>query len=104
MRLTLEEIRSKEVVNIIDGSCFGFADDIIIDTETKQVIALIMKGESELFGLLGREEDISVPWECIDTIGKDIILVKTDQKRPPKERKDNSLRKIFNNLLNLIAK
>ncbi len=104
MRLTLEEIRRKEVVNIIDGSCFGFADDIVIDTETKQVIALVMKGESKFFGLLHEENEISVPWENIDTIGRDTILVKTDQKRTPKQPKANIFCKILNNLIELVAK
>lgn len=96
MQLTLEEICEKEVVNIADGSCFGYADDILIDTETKEVVAIIIKGRQRLFGLLGREEDISISWNRIDTIGKDIILVKTEQKRRAYGRKDNIFQKILN--------
>ncbi len=104
MRLTLEEIRKKEVVNLTDGTCFGFTDDIVIDTETKQVIALVMKGETGIFGIFSAEEKISVPWEKIDTIGRDTILVKTDQKIPQKRRSNNVFRRILNYLLEIGAK
>lgn len=78
MKITLEEIRRKAVVNTLDGVCFGYADDLVADTETKLVLALLIRGRPKLFGILGREEDILIPWEKIDTIGKDAILVKTE--------------------------
>ncbi|MBQ7874017.1 MAG: YlmC/YmxH family sporulation protein [Oscillospiraceae bacterium] len=96
MRLTLEEIRRKEVVNIIDGTCFGFADDVAIDTETKKIVEIIIRGRLRLFGLLGKEEDISIGWNEIDTIGRDIILVKTERKGKMHNRKDSFLQKFFN--------
>lgn len=78
MKITLEEIRRKAVVNMLDGACFGYADDLIADTETKQVLALLIKGRLKLFGILGREDDVLIPWEKIDTIGKDTILVRAE--------------------------
>ena len=38
--------------------------------------ALIIPGRLRLLGLLGREEDAVVPWENIEKIGEDIILVR----------------------------
>ncbi len=78
MKITLEEIRRKAIVNMLDGACFGYADDLIADTETKQVLALLIKGRLKLFGILGREDDVLIPWEKIDTIGKDTILVRAE--------------------------
>ncbi len=78
MKITLEEIRRKAVVNMPDGACFGYADDLVADTETKQVLALLIKGRLKLFGILGREEDVLIPWEKIETIGKDTILVRAE--------------------------
>ena len=54
MKITLEEIRRKAVVNTLDGACFGYADDLVADTETKLVLALLIRGRSKLFGILGR--------------------------------------------------
>ncbi len=104
MKLTLEEICKKEVINLLDGTCFGFADDIVIDTETKQVISIVMKGEGSFFGIFGREEAVFLPWERIKTIGKDTILVETDQKRAPIKQKANLFSKILNNLAELLGK
>lgn len=78
MKITLEEIRRKAVININDGACFGYADDLVADTETKQVLALLIKGRLRLFGILGREDDVLIPWEKIDTIGRDTILVRSE--------------------------
>ena len=65
MQLTLNDIRSKEVVNLKDGVCFGYADDIILETETKSVVAIVIRGRLRFFGILGRENDIIIDWENI---------------------------------------
>ena len=83
MKITLEEIRRKAVVNMTDGACFGYADDLVADTETKQVLALLIRGRLKLFGILGREEDVLIPWEKIETIGKDTILVRAEDAARP---------------------
>ena len=97
MRLTLKEIRTKAVVNLSDGVCYGYADDLILETETKTVLTLVIKGRLRFFGLFGREEDVLIPWERIETIGKDTILVKMEAVKPPSEKKENFL-EIFLNI------
>lgn len=95
MQLTLNDIRSKEVVNLKDGACFGFADDIVLETETKSAIAIVIRGKLRFFGLFGREEDITINWEDIETIGEDTILVKIDYKSYEKAKKTNLFEKLF---------
>lgn len=75
MKVTLDELRRKAVVNVTDGTCFGYTDDLVADSDTKTVLALVIKGRPKLFGILGREEDVLIPWEKINTIGSDVILV-----------------------------
>lgn len=96
MRLSFEEICEKEVINIIDGTCFGYAGDIIFDTETRKICFVIIKGGRKFFGILGREEDISIPWEEIETIGEDTILVRTLHRNKIKPKKENIFQKILN--------
>ena len=96
MRLGFEEICEKEVVNIIDGTSFGSAGDIIFDAESRKICSLVIKGKPRFFGILGREEDIFIPWEEIETIGKDVILVKTLKKRKIISEKQNIFQKILN--------
>ncbi len=96
LRLSFEEICEKEVINLTDGTCFGYAGDVFIDTETRTVTAIAVKGSRRFFGIFGREEDILIPWEEIETIGKDAVLVKTSQKRKKLEQKENIFQKFLN--------
>ena len=58
-------------------------DDVTIDTERAQVKGLVVYGKLRLFGLLGRQPDVTIPWESIDVIGEDTILVTVEDV--PKE-------------------
>ncbi len=101
MRLTLNDLREKEVINLNDGTCFGYAGDVLIDTETKSVLALVIKGRARLFGLLGREDDIMISWEKIDTIGTDVVLVKIGPDYvPKKQQKKSSFMEAISNFFN----
>lgn len=97
MCLTLQEIRTKAVVNLPNGICFGYADDLVVDTETKSVMTLVIKGKLRFFGLFGRERDVMIPWDRIEVIGEDTILVKMEEEMAKEERKWNFIEKIFNN-------
>ena len=50
--------------------------DIELDTETAALTAIVIRGRWRWFGLLGREKDIVIPWEEIEVIGEDTILVR----------------------------
>lgn len=72
------DLRCKEVINICDGCRLGFVGDIEVDTCTGRVVAIVVPGPARFFGLFGREEDYVIPWDCIQKIGDDIILVSFD--------------------------
>ena len=71
----ITQIRSKEVVDIQNGSCCGCVGDLEIDLETGTVRALVVPGRLRLFGLLGRERERVFPWGAVRCFGEDIILV-----------------------------
>ncbi len=96
MQITLEEMRKKEVIDLPEGSCFGFADDALIDTETREIRAIIIRGKPKLFGILGREEDFLINWKEIETIGTDTIIVRIDEKRKKFMEKENIFQKFLN--------
>ena len=75
MKSRIADLRCKEIINVTDGSRFGYVGDVEVDLETGQICALVVPGRLRLFGLLGREEDTVVPWEAVRRIGADIILV-----------------------------
>lgn len=83
--MTFRELCSKEIVQLSDGVCLGRADDLELDPSAARITALLLFGQPKLFGLLGREETLTIPWEEIERIGVDAILVRTSL--PPPEPK-----------------
>lgn len=75
MRLTVDDLCRLAVISVSDGGCLGYADDLLIETEEREVLAIVIKGRLRLFGLLGRDEDTVIPWEKIEKIGRDAVLV-----------------------------
>lgn len=71
----LTELRFKEVIDGTDGSRYGYVGDAQVDWETGSIKALIIPGRLRLFGLLGREEEVVIPFEAVRKFGEDIVLV-----------------------------
>ena len=82
MECRVSELRYKEIINVSDGSRYGWVGDVEVDLERGQVRALVVPGRRRLFGLLGRVEDRVFPWEAVRRFGADTILVET----PPLSR------------------
>ena len=77
--MTFRELCAKEVVQLSNGACLGKADDLELDPQTAQIQSL---------QLLGRDATLTIPWEEIDKIGVDAVLVRTEL--PPPEPKSAS--------------
>ena len=75
METRMGELRLKEVICIGDGSRFGYVGDLEVDLDNGQIKALIVPGRLRLFGLLGREAPLVIPWDCVRRFGEDTILV-----------------------------
>ena len=82
MECRVSELRYKEIINVSDGSRYGWVGDVEVDLDSGQLRALVVPGRLRLFGLLGREEDRVFPWEAVRRFGADTILVET----PPLSR------------------
>lgn len=87
MLCRFSDFRCKEVINVRTGTRLGYVCDAQLQSPEGRISALVVPGRSKCFGLLGREEDYILPWECITRIGEDIILVESDrgirrEKRP----------------------
>ena len=71
----ITKLRDKEIIDIRNGSRYGYVGDLEIDLESGKVRTLVVPGRLRLFGLLGRERERVFPWESVRRIGEDIILV-----------------------------
>ena len=57
MICSLDELKSKEVIDVKTGERLGYIDDIRINTDTSAVLSLLIYGGYRFFGLFGRESD-----------------------------------------------
>ena len=71
------DLRAKEVVNTVDGKRLGHITDIEINVETGRLTAIVVPGSGRFLGIFGRNEEIVIPWDKINKIGLDVILVET---------------------------
>lgn len=75
MICSINELKTKEVINVSDGARLGLVSDVEIDLESGRLTALVVPGAYRLMGFLGKEEDIIIKWENIKKIGDDIIII-----------------------------
>ena len=85
MKCRMGDLRNKEVINVKDGARIGFVSDIELDTRTAMLTAVVVYGRLRLFGLLGREPDIVIPWKDISLIGNDTMLVQYEKPEDVKK-------------------
>jgi len=72
---TFCELRRKEVINICDGARLGCIADLELDDCTGCISAIVVPGQSRMFGLLKSDEELVIPYCKIRKIGDDVILV-----------------------------
>jgi YlmC/YmxH family sporulation protein len=71
----LSDLRTREVINVLDGKRLGNIIDIELDIERGRVLALLLPGQAKGWGMFSKREEIIVPWDQIVRIGRDVILV-----------------------------
>lgn len=68
-------LREKEVINLCDGHRLGYVCDLEFTLCDGRLTAIAVPGEGG-FLCFGRPSRTVIPWEKIETIGNDAILVR----------------------------
>lgn len=86
--MTLHDLKNKDVIQFRTGENLGRVDDIRFDEVSAQLQSVILYGRRHLFGLLGRDEDLEIGWQCIKSIGIDVVMVDAPEvaAKPQKRR------------------
>ena len=74
-RCCTADMRDKEVINVCDGRRLGYVVDVEFDLCDGRICAIVVPGECNMLGF-SKTEDIIIPWDKIERIGEDTILVK----------------------------
>lgn len=74
--MTLSELREKDVVNVPDGRVLGKVIDLEFCARDGCVEAIIVPGPFSVSQLIkGERNGLVIPWNLIQKIGDDVILV-----------------------------
>ncbi len=84
--ISFSTLRCKEVVNIRDGCRLGYIDDIIFDQDSGTICEIEIPGRNRFFGFTAKNDSIRIPWNAIERIGDDIVIVSWDIIRRNPER------------------
>lgn len=69
------ELQEKEVINACDGKRLGCVADLVLDTCSGCVEALIIPDPGKICCLFGIDKEYVIPFSCVKRIGPDVILV-----------------------------
>jgi len=84
--MSLSELRTKDVVNTLDGRRMGKVMDIEFSPLDGRVEALVIPGEFSVGNMLrGEKCGIVIPWQRICKIGENVILVELDNEEMPQD-------------------
>ena len=78
MTCSIAKLRNKEVICKLNGTRIGNVDDVELDVNSGRLVSIVIYGKGKVMGLFGKSEDFIIPWDDIDVIGEDTILVKCE--------------------------
>ena len=79
--MSLSELQDKDVVNVRDGRVLGKVMDITFCAQDGRVQAIVVPAHTGLLQLLrGEKNGMVIPWQRIECIGDDVILVCLDEQ------------------------
>ena len=74
--MTFCELRDKEVINVLTGKRLGFINDIELDVSCGRITRILLPPPNKYFSIFTAKECICIPWENVEKIGSDTILVR----------------------------
>ena len=76
-RFNTSELREKEVVNLCDGTRLGSPSEFEFCVSDGKIASMIIPRPSGFLGL-SHANDLTIPWNKIECIGEDTILVRVN--------------------------
>jgi len=75
MEISFAELKSKQIVNVVDGKCLGRIIDIILDAKSCKILGIVVPNPSCQGWFFKKNREIFVPFNAICKIGVDVILI-----------------------------
>lgn len=71
----LQDLQSKDVVNVVDGTKLGKVTDLEIDPVTGKILSVIVTNGSRIFSFFNSNNQVNIQWGQIVKIGGEVIIV-----------------------------
>lgn len=69
------DFKQKEVINVNDGKILGFVVDVDAELNTGNIKSIVVAQIGKILKSIGGKNNITIPWEKIQLIGEDVIIV-----------------------------
>ena len=73
LMFSMNNLRQMEIIDINSGSKMGYIKDLKVDCEDYRIISIIMPTQKSSW--FNKNISIEIPWEKVNKIGVDVILV-----------------------------
>ena len=73
--MLLQDLQSKDVVNVVDGSKLGKVTDLEIDSASGRITSVIVNNNSRFMNFFTGNNQITIKWDQIVKIGGEVIIV-----------------------------
>ena len=70
---SINAIRAMEVIDVNTGAKLGCVRDFKIDVDEQRVVAITIPSPAKTW--FGKDGDVEIPWEKVNKIGIDVILI-----------------------------
>lgn len=82
----LSELKEKEVIAVDGGKRLGRVSDVEVDLREGCITALVLPCDGGRISFFERQEELYIPWDKIEQIGEDVVLVKAGTVTVHKEK------------------
>lgn len=83
----LSQLKAKEVISIEDGKRLGHIADVEVDLRELCITALILVRDGGRLTWFDERQEVRIPWEKIERIGEDVVLVKAEMIAERRDKK-----------------
>lgn len=73
--MLLQDLQSKDVVNVVDGTKLGKVTDLEIDALSGKILSVIVSNNSRLLSFFNNNNQVNIQWNQIVKIGGEVIIV-----------------------------
>lgn len=78
--MRIQNLKCKEIINSCTCKVLGKVNDVEFDVTTGTILFLIAPAPGKWGGLICSDYEYVIPFECIQQVGPDIILVKVNEQ------------------------